>query len=122
MAITTELVGKLGGGKVSTIDINFANPNSNGTYDVVTVPVPSGVPHLVALEIKTMESTSSSTNSSTPKLFFNTIDKGSYLSNGIRGAVAVSDTPVTIRAQRNGSVSNYSAAFTGTVYYCPLGS
>lgn len=121
MAITTELVGILGGGKVNTIDVDFANPESNGTYDVVTVPVPSGVPHLVVLEMKTIAANAYSASSS-PRLFFNTTDKGAYLSVAAVGAVAVSDAPVTIRAQRNTAVASYSAAFTGTVYYCPLGT
>ena len=42
MAITTQLVGKLGGGKVEKIDINFVSPAANGTYDVVTVPIRRG--------------------------------------------------------------------------------
>ena len=122
MAITTELVGILGGGKVSTIDINFANPSSNGTYDVVTVPIPHGVPHLVALEMKTMEATSAS-RTSCPSIFFGTIDKGCYstvISSG--DMVGVFSRAVTIRANRNSIGENNSAAFTGTVYYCPLGS
>lgn len=122
MAITTELVGTLGGGKVSKIDVNFTGQSSTGTYDVVTVPIPSGVPHLVALEMKTMASTPYSQYSS-PKIFFNAVDKGFYSSNiGPGDMVGVFDSAVTIKAQRNGSAERYSAAFTGTVYYCPLGS
>lgn len=121
MAITTELVGTLGGGKVETLDVNFVNPGSNGTYDVITVPIPSGIPHLVALEMKTIASNAYSVSSS-PRLFFGTTDKGVYLSEATGAAVAVSDAPVTIRAQRNSATASYSAAFTGTVYYFPLGS
>ena len=122
MAITTELVGILGGGKVSTIDVNFANPDSNGTYDVVTVPVPSGVPHLVALEMKTMEATSTN-RTDCPSIFFDTIDKGRYSTNiGFGYMVGVFDSAVTIRAKRNNGVTSSSAAITGAVYYCPLGS
>ena len=122
MAITTELVGILGGGKVSTIDINFANPDSNGTYDVVTVPIPSGVPHLVALEMKTIEA-NTKVSSNYPNIFFNTIDKGSYSTSiGSGDAVGVFSSAVTIRAKRNNGGEANSAAFTGTVYYCPLGA
>ena len=122
MAITTELVGILGGGKVSTIDINFADPDSGSTHDVVTVPIPSGVPHLVALEMKTMES-NSTVRSSCPSIFFNTIDKGIYSTAlGPGDAVGVFNSAVTIRAKRNSSGTTNSPAFTGTVYYCPLGA
>lgn len=123
MSITTQLVGILGGGKVNTIDINFAGPSSTGTYDVITVPIPSGVPHLVALEMKTMEATTT-TVGACPRILFNTIDKGLYSTGvGPGDMVGVFNSAVTIRAQRNNSGGAYtSAAFTGTVYYCPLGS
>ena len=122
MAITTQLVGKLGGGKIEKIQINFANPDSNGTYNVVTVPIPSGVPHLVVLEMKTMEASASSTVSC-PKIFFNAVDKGFYSTSiGPGDAAGTFDSPVTIKAQRNGSTAAYSAAFTGTVYYTPIGN
>lgn len=121
MAITTKPIGTLGGGKISTIDINFVSPSDMGIYDVVTVPIPSGVPHLVALEMKTMGSSSTST-SSTPKIFFNTIDKGYYSSGlGPGDVVGTFDSPVTIKAQRTVSSTVNTASFTGTVYYCPIG-
>lgn len=122
MAITTELVGRLGGGEVTTIDINFPNPGSNSTYDVITVPIPSGVPHLVALEMKTMEA-SSTGRTSAPRIFFNEVDKGLYSTAfGPGDAAGIFDSAVTIRAQRNSATAADSAAFTGTVYYCPMGS
>ena len=122
MAITTELVGILGGGKVTSIDVNFPNPSSDGTYDVVTVPIPSGVPHLVALEMKTMEG-SAITLPSSPRIFFNAVDKGVYSTEfGPGDIVGVFNSAVTIRAQRNRPSASSSAAFTGTVYYCPMGS
>ena len=120
MAITTQLVGKLGGGKVEKIEVNFANPASNGTHDVVTVPIPEGVPHIVVLEMKTMESSGTTYN---PKIFFGTSEKGTYSSNyGAFSTGGVHSSPVTIKAQRNGSNSASSAAFTGTVYYAPTGN
>ena len=123
MAITSDLIGRIGGGgTVDTIDVNFANPSSNGTYDVVTVPVPSGVPHLVALEMETMDAVGNLVGS-IPQIFFNAIDKGCYSNAVSSGDMAgVFDAPVTIRARRNSSSTSNSAAFTGTVYYCPLGS
>lgn len=122
MAITTELVGTLGGGKVSKIDINFAEPSSNGTYDVVTVPIPSGVPHLVALEMKTIAGNTNSPQLA-PRIFFNEVNKGVYSTYfGPGNVVGIFDSAVTIKAQRNSTAPSASAAFTGTVYYCPLGS
>lgn len=120
MAITTQLVGKLGGGKVEKIQINFANPTSNGTHDVVTVPIPEGVPHLIVLEMKTMEA---SGTTYLPNLYFGTLNKGSYsTTSGPFSTGGVRSSPVTIKAQRNGSSSASSAAFTGTVYYAPTGN
>lgn len=120
MAITTELVGTLGGGKVSKIDVNFANPSSAGTYDVVTVPIPSGVPHLVALEMKTIAGGGDDTYYA-PSIFFNEVNKGVYSTKfGPGDIVGISDSAVTIKVHRKSSA--YSAAFTGTVYYFPLGS
>ena len=120
MAITTQLVGKLGGGKVEKIDVNFVNPSSNGTYDVVTVPIPEGVPHLVVLKMKTMEATGT-INGFSPKILFDTADKG-YYSNSLStfSAGGVHSSTMVIKAQRNGGTSPSSAGFTGTVYYCPI--
>lgn len=120
MAITTQLVGKLGGGKVEKIDINFVSPAANGTYDVVTVPIPEGEAHLVVLKMKTMESTGTINN---PEIYFNTVGKGTYSNNfpPLNTGGAYSHA-VTIKAQRKGTGSAASAAFTGTVYYTPTGN
>lgn len=121
MSITTELVGTLGGGKVSKIDIDFANPSSDGTYDVVTVPIPSGVPHLVALEMKTMGGRGDDTYYA-PSIFFNEVNEGVYSTKfGPGDTVGIFDSAVTIKARRRSYIEAYSAAFTGTVYYFPLG-
>jgi len=120
MAITTQLVGKLGGGAVEKIDINFADRNDKGIYDVVTVPIPNGVPHIILLNMKTIET---SGTLSVPEIYFGTVNKGAYSNSlGLFSAGGVYSTPVTIKAKKNAAGSNYSVGFTGTVYYAPIGN
>ena len=120
MAITTQLVGQLGGGKVGKIEINFVSPSSMGTYDVVTVPIPAGVPHIVVLEMKTIEATTTSANLA-PNIYFGTVNKGAYSTSfGPFSAGGAHSSPVVIKAQRNSTGT--SASFTGTVYYTPIGN
>lgn len=122
MAITTQLVGKLGGGKVEKIEINFTSPDSPGTYDIVTVPIPAGVPHMVVLKIKTTASSSGS-GAYMPRIFFGTVDKGTYYNSPYPFTAGdIHDSALTVKAQRNGSSASYSASFTGTIYYAPTGN
>lgn len=116
MAITTELVGTLGGGKVTEIPVNFTSPTETGTYDVITVPIPEGRPHRV-IYIVNSTSVTTTAMSSFPEILIDGVSKVTFQKS--TGVSVTSQSPIHIQIKRNAAGAYADPSHTGTVYYWP---
>lgn len=117
------VIGKLGGASVETTPINFPGESGSGVHDVLTVPVPHGVEHAVALRMTSCGATSSQYSAprvaigdQSPRPFSN------YSTLGLVDVVRIVSGPVTIRTTRTGNSESDTDAFTGEVMYFPTGN
>ena len=110
MAITSEIIGKLGGGDVETIPVEGTASGSSGSSVVLaTIDIPAGEQWLVAV-VGTM------TNSSSVISNWAQIELGGAKSalDGPGGFADVATGAVSIRMVRNRTTG--SDSFTGHVY------
>lgn len=119
MAITYEYVGKTGGGqKVHTIPIDYTAPSSSGTYDVVTVPIPSGVAATVCLFMTSSNATTATGPSSRPTVTFGSyVDVVYSTTSAPWGASVVSNGPITVKSSRNSPISSNDPSFKGFILW-----
>ena len=109
MAITSEIIGKLGG-RVEVMPVEGTASGSSGTSVVLaTIDIPAGEQWLVAA-VGTM------TNNSSSQSNWAQIEIGNSISvcDGYSGAAATVSETVTIRMRRNRTTG--SDSFTGHVY------
>ena len=118
MAITSELIGKLGGGagvEVTPVEGTASGPW--GSEEVLhTVEVPEGETWLVALYGNLLSHNSNNTSSA--QLVIGTTILPSRASNGIIGLAHVGAGTINVKLRRN--TSSGSDSFTGHVYAVKL--
>ena len=110
MAITSEIIGKLGGADVETIPVSGTASGSAGSSVVITtIDIPAGETWLVSV-VGTM------TNSSSTQSSWAQIEIGGAKSalDGLGGFAGVATGAVSIRMVRNRPIG--SDSFTGHVY------
>ena len=110
MAITSEIIGKLGGTDVEEATVSATNSGGPGTTTLMTtITVPAGKTWLVAV-IGTATSPATGRNGYPEIVIGNT--RAAFI--GVGGASALVTGTVEILLRRNWSIS--SDSFTGTVY------
>ena len=114
LAITSEIIGKLGGGDVETIPVSGTASGPNGsTATLATIEIPAGETWLIAVA-GTMN------NDSSNPTYWCHLEIGSSRAaiNGESGASTIATGSVTIRMRRTGNLR--SDSFTGHVYAVKL--
>ena len=112
MAITSEIIGKLGGADVQSFPVEGSTSSSSGT-GIHTIEVPAGETWLVAV-IGTITTPATGRNGYPEIAIGNT--RAAF--SGVGGASALVTGTVEIRLRRNWSLG--SDSFTGHVYTVKL--
>ena len=115
MAITSELIGKLGGGGAEVEATPVSGAASGGINSEIvlhTVQVPPGETWLIAA-IGNL-SASSSNNLSAPKLYLGNQESNGFAAKGTLSMAALGEGTVTFRINRK--YGGGTDAFTGHVY------
>ena len=112
MAITSEIIGKLGGADVQSFPVEGSTSSSSGTV-IHTIEAPAGETWLVAV-IGTITTPASGRNGYPEIVIGNT--RAAF--SGVGGASALVTGTVEIRLRRNWSLG--SDSFTGHVYAVKL--
>ena len=113
MAITSELIGKLGGADVEVTPVEMTQYDRNDRYEeelLHTVEVPAGETWMVAMEgyLKV-----TSVGSQSPQLKIGDTISPQRAPSGAKGLAHIGTGTVEIKVVRNGGRSD---AFTGHVY------
>ena len=116
MAITSEIIGRLGGAGVEVIPVEGAASGPSGSSEVLaTIDVPAGETWLVAAIGQTTAASSGSTKQ--PMLHLGN-EIFSSNSAGVRGLATTASETVNFTIERNYSLGTDS--FTGHVYTVKL--
>ena len=116
MAITSEIIGKLGGADVEVMPVEVAASGSSGSSEVIaTIDVPAGETWLVAAIGQTTAASSGSTKQ--PMLHLGN-EIFSSNSAGAHGLATTASETVDFTIERNYSLGTDS--FTGHVYTVKL--
>ena len=117
MAITSEIIGKLGGADVEAIPVSGTASGSSGSSAVIaTVDIPAGETWLVAAIGQ--KTAGSSFDSAQPELHLGDIKIPTRGSDGTCGIATTASGTISFRIKRNNSTG--SDAFTGHVYTVKL--
>ena len=118
VAITSDLIGRIGGGgvEVHQIPVNFVSPSDRGMYHVADVPVPDGKQARVIVLMYSSSATTPSTSSS-PWLYIGGNFITAYTSDYQSGATSTVTGPVAVEVERRGSISNYDPSFVGDIFW-----
>ena len=113
MAITSEIIGKLGGADVEVTPVEGAASGSSGSSTVLaTIDIPAGETWLVAaIGQKTGES---SIITSQPELHLGDVKIPERSPNGTYGLATTASGTISFRIKRN--TSSGTDSFTGHVY------
>ena len=112
MAITSEIIGKLGGADVEVIPVSAANSGGRGDTILHTVNVPDGESWLIAA-IGDM-SPSSTVSSASPDLAIGDIKTNRYATQNRMTVAGVHTGTVDVKMVKNSASGTDS--FTGHVY------
>ena len=116
MAITSEIIGKLGGAGVDVIPVEGEASGRVGSSEVLaTIDVPAGETWLVAAIGQTTAATN--TASYRPRLYLGS-ELSSSNSAGVHGLATTATEPISLSIQRN--TSSGADSFTGHVYTVKL--
>ena len=116
MAITSEIIGRLGGGEVEVIPVEGEASGRSGSSEVIaTIDVPAGETWLVAAIGQTTAAASGSTKQ--PMLHLGN-EISSSNSAGVHGLATTASETVNFTIERN--YSSGTDSFTGHVYTVKL--
>ena len=117
MAITSEIIGKLGGADVEVIPVEVEASESSGSSTVIaTIDVPAGETWLVAAIGKRIGA--SATNNARPELHLGDVSIPGAGPNGTYGLATTATEPISLSIKRNIGIGVDS--FTGHVYTVKL--
>ena len=117
MAITSEIIGKLGGADVEVIPVEGTASGSSGSSTVIaTIDVPAGETWLVAAIGQT--TAESSTSSRHPDLHLGGVSKPTARPGGMHGLATTATESISLSIRRNYAAGTDS--FTGHVYTVKL--
>ena len=112
MAITSEIIGKLGGGEVEVMPVEGEASGSSGSSEVIaTIDVPAGETWLVAVIGQT--TAASNTSALRPRLYRGN-EISSSNSDGMHGLATTASETISFTIKRN--TSSRADTFTGPVY------
>ena len=117
MAITSEIIGKLGGADVAVIPVEGVASGSSGSSEVLaTIDVPAGETWLVAAIGQTTAAASSST--SRPRIYLGENLSARPSPGETSGLARVATEPISFTIRRD--YSSGTDSFTGHVYTVKL--
>ena len=117
MAITSEIIGKLGGGEVEVIPVEGADSGSSGSSEVLaTIDVPAGETWLVAAIGQTTAATSVS--SRYPDLHLGGASRPAAEPSRTHGLATTATESISLSIKRN--YGSGTDTFTGHVYTVKL--
>ena len=117
MAITSEIIGKLGGAGVEVIPVEGVASGGRGSSKVIaTIDVPAGETWLVAAIGKRIGA--SATNASQPELHLGDVSIPGTGPNGTYGLATTATEPISLSIKRE--TSSGVDSFTGHVYAVKL--
>ena len=117
MAITSEIIGKLGGAGVDVIPVEGTASGTSGSSEVIaTIDIPAGETWLVAAIGQT--TAASSTSSRYPDLHLGGVSKPTARPDGTHGLATIASETVSFTIERNYNAGTDS--FTGHVYTVKL--
>ena len=112
MAITSEIIGRLGGAGVEVIPVEGVASGSSGSSEVLaTIDVPAGETWLVAAIGQT--TTGGPGTTSRPRLYLGD-EVSTVASSGALGLATTATEPISLSIERR--TSSGADAFTGHVY------
>ena len=116
MAITSEIIGKLGGAGVDVIPVEGAASGNSGSSEVIaTIDVPAGETWLVAAIGQA--TAASNTTTLRPRLQLGD-EVSTVASHGTHGLATTATEPISLSIKRN--TSSGADTFTGHVYTVKL--
>ena len=121
MAITTTLVGSLGGASIGSqaVSFNITTGGAGTLHAAGTIPVPSGGNYRVVL-VGTVSGVTVISPSNWPDLLFNGSNVATGFGTGRFGVdVVTGGGTVTMQIRTNTSSTSGSPSFTGTAYWWP---
>lgn len=120
MAITSDLIGRIGGGgaEVHQIPVNFVSPASKDIQHVADVPVPDGKQaRVIVLSYSTSLVTSSTLTGSVPHLYIGGNYITEWASSGQFGGTSTVTGPVAVEVERRSTNSTYDPSFVGDIFW-----
>ena len=118
MAITSEIIGKLGGADVEVIPVEGAASGSSGSSTALaTIDVPAGETWLVAA-IGQITAAAPSFDSYRPSLHLGGVGKSKVEPDGTHGLATTATEPISLSIKR--ATSSGVDSFTGHVYTVKL--
>ena len=115
MAITSEIIGKLGGAEVESYPVSVPENRPDTLLHAVTVP--AGKQYLVAAE---GYCPTEAGNNYKPTLYVGTAKSRPAVKNGRFGVVAIVEQDVEVRFAPHSSSGVNNSSFEGTVYVLEL--
>ena len=113
MAITSEIIGKLGGAEVEQIPVEVAASGGSGSEVILhTIEVPVGETWLVAVYGNLNGAYSD--NYASPQIYIGDTKLNQRATNGIQSLAHVGTGTIDVKLRRN--TGNGSDSFTGHVY------
>ena len=113
MAITSEIIGKLGGADVESVPVSGEASGGSSTEIILhTVQVPAGETWMIAA-IGVLTAGYDSSNLS-PSVYLGTQKSNGYTASGPLSMAIVAEGEITFRLKRNNA--NRTDSFTGHVY------
>ena len=117
MAITSEIIGKLGGADVEVIPVEGTASGSSGSSTAIaTIDIPAGETWLVAAIGQTTAGSSLSTQ--LPDLHLGGVSKPAARPGGTHGLATTATESISLSIRRN--YSSGTDSFTGHVYAVKL--
>ena len=116
MAITSEIIGKLGGADVQSFPVSVPEDQPDTLLHAVTVP--AGKRFLVAAEGYCPRETSSAANK--PTLYVGDVKSKPAVRYGRFGVMAIAEQDVEVRFDTYANAGLNNSSFEGTVYVLEL--
>ena len=118
MAITSDLIGRIGGGgaEVHQIPVNFVSSSSTGMKHVADVPVPEGKQARVIVLVYSTSINGTLANN-LPRLYIGGNYITDYREDYRIGATSTVTGPVAVEVERRSASGSYDPSFVGDIFW-----
>ena len=118
VAITSDLIGRFGGGgaEVNQIPVNFVSSSGKGMKHVADVPVPDGKQAQVIVLVYST-STTNDLDGQVPHLHIGGNFITAYTDQYQFGATVIVTGPVAVEAERRNTSASYDPSFVGEILW-----